>query len=178
MWSHYADQYRGICLCYEIPDIKDTWEKEVHWSCEISDLINNHGFDYVGGCVKYKLERPSLEIVDSSLPIEQWSFKNDYNMLDAFFVKPEFWNYEKEWRMVIYSNFGNQRGFAAGIDTKRYFAEIPKKWLKEVVFGIRLDEQYREEIMTTIHDSGYVDVHFAETKMGHGEFHVFTEPYA
>ena len=45
MWSHYADQHRGVCLCYEFPDTREEWDSQIKWSDGIaSDMEKYHMF--------------------------------------------------------------------------------------------------------------------------------------
>ena len=177
MWSHYADQHQGVCLCYEFPDAKEEWDTQIKWSNNISFDMKNYGMNYIGDSVVYQNRRPSLKVLDSSLPMEEWTFKNDYIITDAILTKPECWSYEQEWRLVVFLPLGCEIAFAAGINTSGYHAILPKSWLKEITFGLRLDRKYCDEIVDIINNNEYTNVTYKKARMAHGEFRIIIEPY-
>ena len=173
MWSHYADQYRGICLCYEFPDNEKDFKNEIIWSTDILNLFNL-GMELHMEDVVYSQKRPSLQIKDTTAPIDQWKIQNDYNIKDAIFVKPQYWSYEEEWRIALVLPFGCDSGFSAGINTSSYYMEIPKKWLKQITFGFRLDEKYRKDIHEALKNSNYNDVAIKNIRLSHDTFNLST----
>lgn len=177
MWSHYADQHQGVCLCYEFPDTREEWDSQIKWSDSIAFNMEKYNMSWFGDEVVYQSKRPSLHITDSSLPVEEWTFENEYKIRDAIFTKPECWRYEQEWRLGVFLPLGSEIAFAAGIDTSGYHAVLPTAWLKEITFGLRLDRKYCDEIVKAIDGSGYNNVAFKKAKMAHGEFRIISEPY-
>lgn len=177
MWSHYADQHKGVCLCYEFPDTLDEFEKQVKWSGLVDFNMNNYGLTVQSASVVYQTKRPSLHISNTSLPVDKWSFDSDYAIKDAIFTKPECWMYEKEWRLALTLPFGSETAFAAGISTSDYYAVIPREWLKEVTFGLRLEKEYCEKIKRISIDNGYSTTEFKKAQMAYGEFKIIIEPY-
>lgn len=177
MWSHYADQHQGVCLCYEFPDTTEEWDSQIKWSDSIAFDMEKYNMSWFGDSVVYQSKRPSLHITDSSLPVEEWTFENEYKIKDAIFTKPECWRYEQEWRLGVFLPIGSEVAFAAGINTSSYHAVLPTAWLKEITFGLRLDRKYCDEIIATINGSGYDNVEFKKAKMAHGEFRIISEPY-
>ena len=105
MWSHYADQYQGACLCYDIPDDIEEFQKKICWSNEIQELAKNKIRAQIQE-VKYRSKRFFLEIENTNLPVEEWKFKNDYKIENAIFIKPKFWSYEQEMRIALILPFG------------------------------------------------------------------------
>lgn len=177
MWSHYADQHQGICLCYDFPDTTEEWNKQIKWSDDVTYDINNHGMTCIGGKVIYQKQRPSIRIEDPFLSVGEWKITNACDIKSAIFIKPECWRYEQEWRLVLHFPHGSGKGFAAGINTNNYHAIIPKEWLKEITFGLRLNKKYCSEIVEIIKEAGYNDVLFNKAKMAHDEFRVVSEPF-
>ena len=177
MWSHYADQHKGICLCYEFPNAEEELEAQISWSDSIRQEMKDYGLEWQGASVIYQKQRPALEIADPSLPLEKWTLKNDYNITDAVFIKPLCWSYEKEWRLILCLPYGSRIGFAAGINTSAYNAVLPREWLKEITFGLRLDKEYCDEIIKTVKDSNYRHVSFKKAKMAHDEFRIVKTEY-
>ena len=48
MWSHYADQHRGVCLCYEFPDTTEEWEAQIKWCDSIARDMKNYNMYWCG----------------------------------------------------------------------------------------------------------------------------------
>ncbi len=71
MWSHYADQHRGVCLRFS----------------QTSDA----GLFRVAQRVAYSDERPILRIVQDSIQTK---------LEKAFLTKAKDWGYEQEWRVL------------------------------------------------------------------------------
>lgn len=72
MWSHYADNHKGICLGFEFND------------------TNSSGVYPV----KYSDDYPNLEFT----PEKIWSLDG---MSKIMFQKSDCWAYEKEWRTIV-----------------------------------------------------------------------------
>ncbi|WP_432700689.1 DUF2971 domain-containing protein [Kluyvera cryocrescens] len=84
MWSHYADNHKGLCLGYKIPDnIKKTIHN-INYSSNSRDIRTSQILDMINGnkAAKDEIER------------------------SIFLRKASSWQYEKEWRMI--SNVGLQ----------------------------------------------------------------------
>ncbi len=154
LWAHYADNHKGICLGYEIPDDAPTLIRDISTIPSVSEPNVN----CMCGWVKYKRKRPYMLVKENII-------KNNYKIKDAYFIKPRYWKYEKEWRMVVYYDFGCNRAFSPSISRDGYFATIPKSYLKEVIFGSRLDDAYIEEIKNLIDKAGYRDVTYKKEKI-------------
>ena len=82
MWSHYADEHRGICIEYEMSENICSNIKNVNYkgprNIKLTDLID------------WKLHK---------------STKAEKNILNTyFFTKATDWEYEKEWRDIHISN--------------------------------------------------------------------------
>ena len=177
MWSHYADQNKGICLCYEFPDTIEEFKKHVKWSGSINFDMNKFGLEVQSAFVTYQTKRPSLHISNTYLPVEKWTFDNDYVLKNAVFTKPEYWKYEYEWRLALILPFGSEKAFSAGINTSDYYAELPREWLKEVTFGLRLKKEHCEKIKKIFEKSSYSSVEFKKVKLAHAEFRTIIGSY-
>jgi Protein of unknown function (DUF2971) len=82
MWSHYADEHRGLCIEYDMNDNVCSHIKPVDYRCPRSIKITE---------------------------LMQWKLNNaaeaKQNVLDTyFFTKSSQWRYEKEWRDIHPSN--------------------------------------------------------------------------
>lgn len=89
MWSHYADEHRGLCIEYD---------------------MNDHRCSHIKP-VDYRRPR-SIKITE----LTQWklnkSAEAEQNVLDTyFFAKSLQWRYEKEWRYIHSSNGVKQAPF-------------------------------------------------------------------
>lgn len=176
MWSHYADQYKGICLCYELPDSIKELENKVSWSRDVQDLEES-GLELWTCDVKYSKKRPQLEIENTNLPVEQWKFKNNYKMDNALFIKPEYWSYEQEWRIALILPLNCGRAFSPEIETKNYYMIIPREWLKQITFGFRLDDQHCQKITEILKENGYENVSINTIQLSHDTFELSTVLY-
>lgn len=177
MWAHYADQHKGACLCYEFPDTIDEFKRQVKWSEQISFDMSNYELDVKIAKVNYLTRRPSLRISNTSLPIDKWKFDNDYAMNDAIFTKPKCWVYEDEWRLALTLPFESEISFGVGIKKEDFYAKLPREWLKEVTFGLRLEKRYCETIKSIFKNSGYSTIKFKKAKLVHNKFSIVVAPY-
>jgi hypothetical protein len=126
MWSHYADNHRGVCLNYGFPksffdDTKD----------EVLGIVK----------VDYGLN-----------PLSDWFLKEVFKkyipcdnfirslIKKAFTVKAELWQYEKEVRIVRKN---------AGIQT------IDKQFLKQICFGLATPDTDIALVKNIIGQGGY-----------------------
>jgi len=87
MWSHYADNHKGLCLGYEIPnDVKDDI-KSINYTSD------------------------SREISTSQIRSMLYDDSYDKNAVEEaiFLRKASPWSYEKEWRMISTVGLQNSR---------------------------------------------------------------------
>jgi hypothetical protein len=85
MWSHYADEHKGICIGYQITN----FENHQTIKCDIQDLNTKiRPYPYLNlDKVKYKNIKPRAFNV----------IKADYNELFPFiWTKAKLWKYENE----------------------------------------------------------------------------------
>ena len=118
MWSHYADNHRGVRILYEIP--KNFISEKV----DVNNIL-------VVDSVKYDVD-----------PLSKWfiNFANDEKEIDAKFAdrtvhkiietiltsKNVCWDYEKEVRII--------RKHPGKIN-------IPKSYIKEICFGLHAPDE-------------------------------------
>jgi hypothetical protein len=86
MWSHYAENHKGVCIEYGFKNAPDL-------------SIENHLYP-----VRYEQRMVKIDLHDE--------FDNIYTPLIAAIVKSDSWSYEKEWRIVIpsYQGFSDESG--------------------------------------------------------------------
>ncbi len=102
MWSHYADSHKGICIQYKITP---------------SNLLDN----------KDKIVR--LLDIDycKSLPLN-----GNISFVDSLIVKSNYWKYEKETRLIMYSR---------NVVDKYY--QLSNFEVESVYMGVRIDSEKR-----------------------------------
>lgn len=108
MWSHYADEHRGICIEFERTDTNELG----NW---------DHCLPVV-----YQQELPSfhpLELADSKA------------VTQALSTKGEYWQYEREWRMLTY-------------ESNKLFP-LPGN-ITAVTFGLRMPQNDRNAIVSLL----------------------------
>lgn len=104
MWAHYADNHKGVCIEYNF------WEdKLLRDICfpvyYVDKAYNNHI------CLKILKE-----------------FKAKNRLISQLFLKKgKYWNYEKEWRIVIPNNFKSDKLNFRWKNRKRYLEFLKPK---------------------------------------------------
>jgi len=125
MWSHYADNHRGVCLTYGFP--KAFFDETVN---KILGIVRvDYGLD--------PLSDWFLHALDQYLPFE--GFIRSL-IKKAFTVKAELWRYEQEVRIVRKS---------AGVQA------IDKQFLKQICFGLATPDTDVTLVKNTVEQCGY-----------------------
>lgn len=140
MWSHYADNQRGICIEYDLqlmPYDDPLWE---------------HLFPVVYSSerrIKMDITEMAKELKQLQRNIEDYSERDDRGYLDdcksLFISKGKAWSYEKEWRIVY---------------TKAEIYDINDKELNQYIIslefstaiylGFRIDPTVKENILEIV----------------------------
>lgn len=136
MWAHYADQHRGVILCYDFEDKKVKYrnDKFVFIDNGSLELYSTTGdkYELLLDRVRYLSEKPKLVINNGVV-------EEEYNTAVPLYIKSKSWIYEQEIRLAIQSPLGH--GFPEG----DYYILLDKDCLKSVVFGERLEDKYRKK---------------------------------
>ena len=141
MWSHYAEEHKGVCLFYQFP----------------TNFINYDRNNIFGiSKVEYKEN-----------PLTDWFINNaeEYDSLDlikflfklgpkTLTIKSPPWEYEEEVRMVR---------------PKKGFLKIEKEFLKQICFGLNTPDEDKKLIIKIVSDSNY-QVTFCEAIHGESDF--------
>jgi len=136
MWSHYANQHKGICLGFKSILIND------EYFFEMEDNVNK-GLNPKKAklCeVKYQKGKPNIYN-----PV-----KNKFHSQDSFYLtKSKLWNYEHEYRILINHKYfdDNQNRIR-----KRNF-KFKKEILSEVIFGVDTDNYEMDKIYKIIEEN-------------------------
>ena len=128
MWSHYANEHKGVCIAYMLPD-------------RIITPDANTGF--MGSSpVKYA-SQPLVEwflgLTESSVPREAWDFAAAV-MLILLESKPPAWAYEEEGRII------SRRPGAVSVGTEP---------VVQVTFGLRVSDEDRSAVIRVLQNKGY-----------------------
>lgn len=141
LWSHYADEHRGVCLTYEIPQ----------------DFVTNHINNIFGYApVKYGNDPLTEFFLRYKFP-EDASDLRDFAieaMKTLLSIKASDWKYEIEAR-IIHTHSGA--------------LEIPREFLSQICFGLRTSNRDKSLIRDLV-DDRYSNVIFAELQPGESNF--------
>lgn len=113
MWSHYADCHRGICLEFR-PLTRDS----------TAPHIPEKTYFEFAFPITYSAERPviSVPVADKAGTLER-----------TVLTKADFWQYEKEWRLIDNTGEAGPRPF-------------PPECLDAVILGARMSQKDRAEV--------------------------------
>lgn len=130
MWGNYADRYQGMCLEYNLKDTEKTY-------------LKNFCFP-----IKYVERKKDFEQIKSNE-----SFVHNNITFEPLLKKSYDWNYEKEWRIIIYKPI-----FRDMIETMAKDGKI-KKYLKfiqpsKVYLGLNIENTYENEILKICKEKG------------------------
>jgi hypothetical protein len=136
-WAHYADNHRGICLEYDIPD----------------DVHRTSFFP-----IKYSESQPVLEKVERFPEGDPNVGALSLKIQDAVFLtKSEDWKYEEEWRMLRITERPLEKGEKHAIPGK----------LSAVYFGLRTNEAAKKIIYRLVPSESRIQFWQASLQTGH-----------
>ncbi|MBR5178064.1 MAG: DUF2971 domain-containing protein [Lachnospiraceae bacterium] len=137
MWSHYAEQYKGFCIEYDIKRVKK--EK----------ALLEHLFPV---CYKNKrfIRRDIESLTESHIALKE-AIHGDYeydgsesleDILPMFLIKGKAWEYEREWR-IIYT-----KKQLYDINESIYYSlNIPFDCISAVYLGYRMEPEKKKNII-------------------------------
>jgi hypothetical protein len=116
MWSHYAEEHRGVCFQYVIPE---TFIKKLMDDSEDTRLVCAAEVDYSeDGFVEFLLQAPLIDYDFTAALLRKYLFK-----------KSPSWRHENEGRMLL---------------RRSGTLHLPPRCLKSVCFGVRSSVSDRE----------------------------------
>lgn len=130
MWAHYADSHRGYVIQF------DTEHKFFDQRITSGDLLRSLKK------VNYKNDRPSTLIYDMT-------------DVDYLLTKGLEWEYEAEWRMFLPLDMASNE-IKVGNDTICLY-KYPPEAVKSIIFGCRMSEEKKREILGVLEDSRLYD---------------------
>ena len=123
MWSHYANKHSGICVEYDFSKLFSTVPNSLLLPVEYSDkrpllpiekVVVNKGGKIEADQSKMKLLLPAL--------------------LKSLAIKSDIWNYEREWRHIIFTK-----------DAPNRLACLPI--ISRIILGINISADNREKML-------------------------------
>jgi hypothetical protein len=143
MWSHYANNHTGVCLCYEIPGTFIDFEtNKIVGVSEVS--YNENGLtEWIFNNIESYKEQP-----------QEFAIEFHKRYLTA---KSPSWSYEKEVRIL----------------RKECGAfELPREYLKQICFGLQTSDQ-DQRLISRIVDNYYSDVSLCKIERGQSDFGLY-----
>ncbi len=128
LWSHYADEHRGICLTYQFPE----------------EFLVDRSNKIVGVSQTEYGKNPLTEWFIENVPDKYGTNFEDHFTTEllkkVLIIKSESWEYEEESRIIR--------------EEKGNFL-ISKEFLKQVCFGLNTSESDKSLIKQLVENSGY-----------------------
>ena len=150
MWAHYANQHKGCCLEFNFKRFQSRYN-------------GNDCFPFVFvGKVDYTKNLPGISVAKKRIPHEKGSI---------YMTKYKDWEYEKEWRAVMYNGeynpfdevlFDLESSFFEAMDGSGSY-EIEKKFIAKIILGSKMETSEREAVIAA---AKQCDVEFDDVKIG------------
>lgn len=124
MWSHYADQHRGVVLGFDTEAMERFWRRpleSINYTDELPQLIDPKAWSR---SIIFGLTEPDLKVHE-----REWAL-----------TKHSDWGYEKEWRFVWIAQKGTDG------DYENF--EFPRSSLVELVLGCKTDAVQSQELLS------------------------------
>ena len=136
MWAHYADQYRGFCVEYDLNLLKQDDDALFHLYPVIYQQIELEKIPLDEIKEELRFLREDLLLGDIS---EDIYYLKQINF--AFLLKKKAWKYEKEWRLIYNVSDLEDRG------TKIWNSKtIPFPCVSAVYLGLQTPQSIREHL--------------------------------
>lgn len=84
MWSHYANEHKGICIAYDVSKVKE-YNKTI-----LKKVIYTK---------KIQIYKPYNHIFENPI------LNEEKNFISLFYLKHKNWKYEKEYRIITYEDY-------------------------------------------------------------------------
>lgn len=109
MWSHYADKHQGFCIEYDLTKIDEGYRRSI-----LPVIYSDTKCDVTEAIIS----------------------KNTNLLMNPFYYKSKDWEYEKEWRIVIFEDM---------IKDGEYFADF-SKGITGIYLGLESEKNHKKEI--------------------------------
>lgn len=155
MWSHYADNHRGFCVKYKMDfQKKDNYNQircglfPVNYTSKVPKISPRE-------LMRLKFNNNDLEL---NKPVLKTAFK-------TLTTKSRFWNYEKEWRLIISS-------YDSDILTNNVMEFVD---IEAIYLGCRIEENLKNHL---VHFADNNKINIFQTKQSNEMFELkLTELY-
>lgn len=141
MWSHYADEHRGLCLLYRFP--------ETFINYDLNRIIGSSTLIYGDNALTDSL----VEVADGLSEFEAWEIFESI-VVPLFTAKGQDWGVEDEVRII--------REFPGEL-------EFDRKYLAQICFGMATLERDKELIRNIVERCDY-EVTFCEIQRSNTDF--------
>ena len=148
MWAHYTNKHKGFCVEY---DLYKTDNKAF--------LINLHP-------VIYSERRASVptslfDLSDISNIKVSTTDESIVDLFCAMLTKSNVWNYENEWRLLLYDEIEELTENKFKIDC-----------ISKIILGCRIEEKYEQEIKEICNKNG---IHLSKMKLDENSYQLHEE---
>lgn len=125
MWSHYADSHRGICIEYELNNLKLI--SHILPVLYVSEMFDATEY-FVESFAQFFVNLYRNEVVGNSFLPENF---NPWSTTLFGLIKHDRWRYEDEWRLIFHNDL-------PGVDLALR--------IKSVFLGLNIAKEFRERI--------------------------------
>ena len=130
MWSHYAENHKGICIGYEV--------KKVHNSpCLFFDDVSVKPYSP-------KIKNGAVPLIEVNYqenmpdPVKVVN-KTEEAIMNFLTTKAKLWDYEKEWRLFYPSN-----------KIQNKLISVKKNLISEIYLGAKIEKETKERVLDII----------------------------
>lgn len=131
MWAHYAESHKGVALGFNAEE--SYFERRINEQDDFRHLER----------VTYK-EQPTVQ------------FATLEDGREILYTKNLDWEYEKEWRMVMPLEKADEVIDAGNFQIHLF--EYPPKALRQVIFGCRIPEDFKEQVLSNLNEEHFEHV--------------------
>lgn len=145
MWSHYADNHKGICLCFKTAKNFDSYYIPLRLSGSKTSIL----YARAGVFEKVIYDKgliPKINPFDNPV-------KSDKIILERLLTKFEDWHYEKEYRII----HPDHREYSASPLKSSETLEYYKECLKGVIFGCKINKNDAQRVYNAINKNNLND---------------------
>ncbi|WP_018691979.1 DUF2971 domain-containing protein [Algicola sagamiensis] len=140
MWSHYADEHRGICLGFNLKNLSSHCKNNRPYYPYFKVWQIYYGLDGVKGAYDHLLIKKSNQLDDDAY---RWFTER------VFLIKARNWEYEGEYRFMLFDVAADKPGKSVS---------LAKDDLEHVVFGINTEPSDKELVRIILDEKGWSHV--------------------